>query len=88
MPYPVFMHEIGEIKATDVGNDPGPWHVGARKFFNLPTEDYQKYNRDGNYRQEVFNAWYNKQPKTQPNTAQQKPKHGKTNQKTTPITKK
>jgi hypothetical protein len=66
MPYPVFMYEINEIKATDVGNDPGPWHVGARKFFDLPTEDYIKYSRDGNYRQMVFNNWYRKNPTTPP----------------------
>ena len=66
MPYPVFHYEVGKIKAAEVDNDPIPWHTAVRKLFGLPTEDYQKYMRDGNYRQMVFNNWYRKNPTTPP----------------------
>jgi hypothetical protein len=66
MPYPVFHYEIGKIKATEVDNDPIPWHTAVRKLFGLPTEDYQKYMQDGNYRQMVFNNWYRKNSTTPP----------------------
>lgn len=75
MPFPVFEHELrNEVRtATEVINQPAPWHQAVRRLFNLPSEDYVKYNQDPNYRQTVFNNWYGKNSPTKSTGTQPAP---------------